>query len=512
MPRFAIAAGHELTAAACEDILRAGGSAVDAAIAGALTACVAEPVLAGLLGGGFLMVHGPTGRAELLDCFVQSPRQRRPEAELDFRAVQADFGETTQEFHIGAGSIATPGLAPGLAEAHARHGRMPFRDLVAPAVHAAREGVAVTPFQARLGRIIAPILQATPGSRALMCGQDGPDGVSGQPLGAGARFRNQNFADVLEVMGHEGPRFVTEGEVGAALVEMAREGGHLTRDDLTAYQPEWRRPLEVVRGRARIALNPPPALGGVLIAFALELIRPSDRATALARAFEATTRARIEARLQDDPEGADRLLDPALIARYRAEIMGLKAAARGTTHISVIDGTGAGAALTLTNGEGNGAIIPGTGIMPNNMLGEEDLIPGGWHAWKPDTRLASMTAPLAASWADGGLAMLGSGGSNRIRTALAQVLVNLLDRSMTLADAVEAPRLHVEPGRPPAVDFELPGLAEEDRAAILSAFPAARGWAERSMFYGGVHAVIRDGRGNLSAAGDPRRDGVGITG
>jgi gamma-glutamyltranspeptidase/glutathione hydrolase len=510
MPNFAIAAGHDLTAAACEDVLRAGGSAVDAAISGALVACVAEPVLAGLLGGGFLMVRPAASQARLLDCFVQTPRRRQPEAELDFRAIHADFGETTQEFHIGAGSIATPGLAPGLAEAHDRFGRMPLRDLAQPAVRAAREGVVVTAFQASLGRIIAPILRATPGSRALMCGDDG------KPLAAGALLRNPDLADVLEVFGHEGARFVVEGEVAAGLLAMARDGGHLRPDDLRFYYPKWRKPIEITRGLARIAVNPPPALGGVLVAFALELIGPGDRAADLARAFAATTRARIEAGLHEDPEGgALRLLAPELVERYRAELQGRKAAVRGTTQISVVDGTGLGAALTLSNGEGNGAIIPGTGIMANNMLGEADLTPGGRHSWTPDTRLSSMMTPMAVSWPDGGLAMLGSGGSNRIRTALAQVLVNLLDRGMPLGDAVEAARLHVEAGTsndaPPAVDFELPGLAEEDRVAILAAFPEARGWAERSMFYGGAHAVSRDGRGNVRAAGDPRRAGVGIT-
>jgi len=177
----------------------------------------------------------------------------------------------------------------------------------------------------------------------------------------------------------------------------------------------------------------------------------------------------------------------------------------------VIDGTGMGAALTVSNGEGNGAIIPGTGIMPNNMLGEDDLVPDGWYSWTPDQRLSSMMTPMAVSWPDGAMAMLGSGGSNRIRTALAQFVVNLLDRRMNLSEAIEAPRLHVE-SRPPAVDFELADLAEEDREAILAAYPEARGWAERSMFYGGVHAVTRDGRGNLQAAGDSRRAGVAITG
>ena len=510
MPDFAIAAGHDLTAAACEDVLRDGGSAVDAVLAGALVACVAEPVLAGLLGGGFLMVRPADSQAQLLDCFVQTPRRRQPEADLDFRAIQADFGETTQEFHIGAGAIATPGLAPGLVEAHDQFGRMPLRQLVEPAVQAAREGVTVTAFQASLGQIITPILQATDGARALMCGDDS------KPLTAGALYRNPDLADVLEVFGHEGPRFVVEGEVGAGLLAMARDGGHLRADDLRFYSPRWRKPVEVIRGRARIAVNPPPALGGVLVAFALELIAAGDRATDLARAFEITTRARIEAGLRDDPVGgALRLLAPELVERYRRELKGRKAAVRGTTHISVVDGKGLGAALTLSNGEGNGAIIPGTGIMANNMLGEEDLMPGDLYSWTPDTRLSSMMTPLAVSWPDGGLAMLGSGGSNRIRTALAQVLVNLLDRDMPLSDAVEAARLHVEAGlgktAQPVVDFELPGLAEEDRVAILAAYPEARGWAERSMFYGGVHAVSRDGRGNVRAAGDPRRAGVGIT-
>lgn len=506
MTKFAVAAGHDLTAAACADVLRAGGTAVDAAISGALMACVAEPVLAGLLGGGFVMIRPAHGAPVLLDCFVQTPKRKLGEGDLDFHAIHADFGETTQEFHIGAGAIATPGLAPGLAEAHGRFGRMPLADLTAPAARAAREGVTVTEFQASLGQIIAPILEATPASRALMCDEDG------KPLPGGAIYRNPDFADVLEVFGHEGARFVTEGEVAAGLLAMAGQGGHLTRDDLRAYTPEWRKPVEIARGNARVAVNPPPALGGVLVAFALELMGPGAQTAERARAFEATTRARIEAGLEADPEGgALKLLSPGLVARYRADVREHAPATRGTTHISVIDGDGMGVALTLSNGEGNGSIIPGTGIMPNNMLGEADLVPGGWHSWAPDRRLSSMMTPMAVAWPDGGLAMLGSGGSNRIRTALAQVLVNLIDLRMPLSEAVEAPRLHVEAGDPPAVDFELTDLADEGRAAILDAFPQAKGWAERSMFYGGVHAALNRRGGEMRAAGDPRRAGVGLT-
>jgi gamma-glutamyltranspeptidase/glutathione hydrolase len=105
--------------------------------------------------------------------------------------------------------------------------------------------------------------------------------------------------------------------------------------------------------------------------------------------------------------------------------------------------------------------------------------------------------------------MLGSGGSNRIRTALAQVLSKLIDTGARLDDAIEAPRLHVDAGDPVAVDFE-DLMGEGPHAALKAAFPQANAWPERSMFFGGVHAVRRDGGGSLDAAGDPRRAGVAI--
>ncbi|MDT8345575.1 MAG: gamma-glutamyltransferase, partial [Thermohalobaculum sp.] len=293
--RFAIAAGHALTAEAGAEVLRAGGTAVDAALAAAFTAMVAEPVLAGLMGGGFLLVRRPSGEVRVLDAFVQTPRRKRPLAELALREVEADFGETRQRFLIGAGTVATPGLAPALVEAHRALGRMPLGDLVAPAIRAAREGVRVTPFQASLGRIIAPILTATPAIRALMCDGD-------TPLTAGATLRNPDFAEVLDALAREGPRLIQEGEVAAALLGVMAEGGHLTADDLRRHRAIWRAPLGIAHGAATVALNPPPALGGALIAFALGLLDPAAAMPDLARAFAATARARLEAGLDDDPE------------------------------------------------------------------------------------------------------------------------------------------------------------------------------------------------------------------
>lgn len=500
--RFAVAAGDPLTASAAAEVLRAGGNAVDAAIAGALVACVAEPVLAGLLGGGFLTLRAADGECSVLDFFVQTPRRKRPMGEIDFREIEADFGETTQMFHIGAGSMATPGVARGLAEAHARAGRMPFAELAAPAVEAARKGVALTTFQAGALGIIEAICTATPAAAALF-------GDGTRILKAGEVYRNPNLADVIETYAREGDRFIHEGEVAAALLSL--DGGHLGRDDLARYQARWRQPVMRERHGARLALNPPPSLGGTLIAFALALMDRGATPADCARAFAATSRARLAVDLnRDGPGGALRLADPELVARYRREVAMAKVATRGTTHVSVIDAAGMGAALTLSNGEGCGLIAPGTGVMPNNMLGEEDLMPGDWDEWTPDARLASMMAPMAMDWPDGRVAMLGSGGSNRIRTALAQVAAKLADGDARLEDAVAAPRVHVEKTDPPRCDFE-DRLSEGDREALLAAFPEAKGWARDSMFFGGVHAVRRSATGDTEAAADHRREGVALT-
>ncbi len=492
MAGFAVACGHERTAETAENVLNDGGSAADAAIAAAMMAMVAEPVLAGLLGGGFAMIVAD-GETKLLDFFVQTPRCRAQD--IDFRAVFADFGTARQEFHVGAGAMATPGVAPGLVELHARAGRIPFRELAKPAIEAARQGVVINPFQARLGEIIAPIINASEGARHPMCDDKGP-------LPEGACFRNPAFADVLEVFAIEGARFVTEGEVATALIALAEQGGHLTGTDLRRYQPIWREPHIVDRGGVTLALNPPPSLGGILIDLTLALTDRGAKALSIARAFDAVDQAR-----EITGDAVAELLAPALVERYRKQLAEHPVSTRGTTHISVIDAQGMAVALTLSNGEGCGLIAPGTGIMPNNMLGEEDLVPGGWHSWPLDSRLSSMMCPLAMRWPDGRLAVLGSGGSNRIRTALAQVIMHMIDREWPIDAAIDATRLHVEAG---ALDVELSGLAEADRTELSAAYPEATFWESPSMFFGGAHGVMRDRKGSCWAAADARRAGVAL--
>lgn len=481
-----MAAGHEVTAAAAAEILQDGGNAFDAAIAALWTACVVEPVLASPGGGGFLMARPAGGTVVLHDFFVDTPRRKRPVGDIEFTEIVADFGTATQAFHIGAGASATPGFVPGLFEVHDRHGRLPMCRLVEPAVRAAG-GVAVTAFQAFLFSVVSPILTWTDDARSLFA-------PTGETLGAGDDYRNPALGDVLDVIGREGVRFATEGELAAAMLAETAAGGHLTGDDLAGYEVAHRDPVRRSIGPWQIALNPPPSMGGALIAAMLSArdagIRPD--VLAVARSIDAVDRA-----WRKDPLDPSRFLGKPAVA-------GAAIASRGTTHVSVVDGDGNTASATVSNGEGNGRIVENCGFMINNMLGEEDVNPGGFHAWDCGRRLASMMSPTIVASRNGDLIALGSGGSNRIRTAVLQVLVNRLDRDLPLADSIVAPRIHLEKGH---LDFE-DLFGAEEREALAGAFDDHRAWPDFNLYYGGVHGVERRRDGALAGAGDPRRAGV----
>jgi gamma-glutamyltranspeptidase/glutathione hydrolase len=160
--------------------------------------------------------------------------------------------------------------------------------------------------------------------------------------------------------------------------------------------------------------------------------------------------------------------------------------------------------MTASNGEGCSYVVPGSGIMLNNMLGEEDLNPGGFNRWKKGKRLASMMSPAIIEQADGTRFALGSGGSNRIRSAMTQVIVNLLDFGMAPEQAVAAPRIHLERDM---LSLE-PGFSNEAVAALENAVPRSHQWPEHNLFFGGVHTVSVKPGGIFDGSGDPRRGGV----
>ena len=501
------------TSKAASLLLEAGGNAFDAALGALCAACVAEPMLASLGGGGFLMAQPANSPSVLYDFFVQTPSQKRPEAELDFYPILADFGAATQEFHIGMGAIAVPGVVAGLFEIHRKQCRLPMAEIMAPAIDLARNGVKVNSFQNYISHILAPILESTTDAMQLVSTKDAPQKIAE----AGQIVCHSEMADVMQALINEGPDLFYKGELARNLArDCAANGGQLSFEDLETYRVIEREPVRFSSHGADFSFNSPPSPGGCLVAFALGLLENRDlkahrfgkefHCISMARAMQQAGALRREYSLGTElsESQVSQILDSTHLQQWRDAMNHQAGFSRGTTHISVADSEGNLASLTVSNGEGSAYVLPGTGVMLNNMLGEEDLCPGGFHRWSTNQRMASMMCPTVASLPDGGWVALGSGGSNRIRSAILQVLVNLFEFDMNLEQAVTAPRIHLE-GDFLSVEK---GYDNASVDSLLSHWPDHRLWPEPNMFFGGVHAVELLPDGSFRGAGDPRRGGA----
>lgn len=506
--RGAIAAGHPLTAEAGAAVLRAGGNAVDAAVAAGAASWVAESPLTGPAGGGFLLVHrAREHRTVVYDFFVTMPGGR-PARPMD--VCEVDFsGGSQQVFRIGGPSVAVPGTVAGLEAAHHAAGSLPWRELFAPAIALARDGVTLTREQAYLHEILDPILRHTAESR-LHFERDG------ERLDEGDRLELPELAATMEQLAERGAEALYRGDLGRELVRHVQaEGGAVTLDDLAGYRPVRRRPVQAPYLGHDFRSNPPPSAGGVLLAYGLRLLErfgveeqgSFEDVTALVEVMREQARTRDGRFARDLHRGGlgRRLTGEEALetgwARLQAGLGTPREATLpgGTTHISVVDADGNAAALSNSTGSGSGVVVPGTGLQLNNMLGEFDTDP----ALRPGLRMSSGMSPSVAL-RDGRVRLvLGSAGSLRLRNAVFQVTVNVLGHGLGVAEAIARPRLHpegevvhAEGGHDPAVLDALPYLLVR--------------WRERNLYFGGVQAVERLEDGSLAAAGDPRRGGHGI--
>ena len=447
----AIAAGHPSTAEAGARVLAAGGNAVDACIAAAFVAFVTEGPLAGPTGGGFFLVHEPSGRTTVLDCFFAVPARTlgaMEEVVIDF----ADAG--TQTFHVGEGSVAVPGLVHGLAEAHGRHASMPWGELLEPAIALADKGFARDDARAFLHGILTPILLRTAAGRRV--------------YGDRQRVVTTELASTLKRLRDVGAAAVTE-----LLPEYAA--------DLDTYQVSERLPLETNRlGRrliaTRLIATPWPSRGGRVVVDILERLSAAGNAASL----------HDEAR--------------AIAFAYGSSARGLLT---GTTHVSVVDAAGMAAGLSMTLGSGSGVFRGGSQL--NNMLGELDVI--GTDRRPPGERLPSMMTPTLVLEEGQPRLVLGSAGSVRLAGAIAQVAWRVVARGEPVEEAVGAPRVHVD-----GEELHLEGGWPDDEVAGLEAAGvwAVVRWTDRNLFFGGVSAVEVRADGSCAAAGDPRRGGHGV--
>ena len=527
-----VAAGHPLTAEAGANVLREGGNAVDAAVAAVLASFAAESPLTGFGAGGFMLVHDPKGqtRAEqggnhrdtpgreaeevsrnvLIDFFVQAPGLGGIERRAELEPVDVYFDQTPQTFYIGAASCGVPGTAAGLAHALRRFGTAPLPDLVKPAVELAWRGLPVNAMQAYIFKILSPILNRYEEGQAIYS-------PAGATLVEGDTFKFPELAEALERYGAEGAEPFYDGEVGVALADwVSDQGGTLSREDMAAYEPIEREPVRARFRGTEVLTNPPPSSGGLLIALCLELLeRIGDSGV---EATVATARAAQESRgerFQDglyEPGFAELFLDPEILDEKAMRLRDSAEDERGgpgdalgsTTHLSVLDVDGMCATVTCSNGSGSGVVVPGTGVALNNMLGEQDLNPLGFHLAKAGRRISSMMSPTLVMRDGHVLAGLGSAGSNRIRSAILQTVQRLVADGMSAADAVRAPRVHFEDG---VVQAE-PGIDEAALERLESDGLEVARWRTPNLFFGGVQAVARDADGVLEGGGDPRRGGA----
>ena len=502
--RGVVAAGHEVTAEAGADVLRAGGNAVDAAVASVLVSFASESLLTGPGAGGFMLLTSPSGRSHLLDFFVSAPGRglQNPDPAPLVPVEVAFSPETIQVFNVGASSCGAYGNPAGLAYALERYGTMGLGDLTPAAAKAAREGVRVTPIQEYLLRILGPIFRSTPEGTALY-------EPGGHPVVAGERLPMPELADLLDRLGAEGPGFLYEGDVADAISDwVLQRGGLLTPDDLASYEVIERAPVGADFRDRRVLTNPPPSSGGILIADALELLdrldRPGDIET-LAEVIAATNRARDHEFVHGlrSTDYVHQFLAPGALDRVAGEI---GSRLGSTTHVSVMDADGAVATVTCSNGSSSGVVVPGTGMHLNNMMGEEDLNPAGFHEHPPGARVPSMMAPTVVLRDGRPEIALGSAGSNRIRSAIVQTIAAVVDGGMAAQAAVDSPRVHVEG---PLVDAE-PGVDGAALDALAARDWEVKRWEERNLYFGGVQAVVRDADGRVTAGADPRRGGVAI--
>jgi gamma-glutamyltranspeptidase / glutathione hydrolase len=483
MTDVALAAPSEAAADAGEQVARAGGNAVDAALAATLVTMVNEVGLVSLSSGGFVTVQPAGGRPYTVDGWMEMPGRGR-ELGGGTWDIRTDYGGGV-DITIGPGSVACHGSLLALDEAHRRDGRLPWREVVAPAVEVARGGFRLgSASRYYLEHVHDSIFGWDDDSRSVVHDQQGE--VTTDPLVV------PHLVESLELIADEGPAVMHTGELGRLIWEdVLDRGGILGPEDLAAYRPVVRPSLATRIGDWTLATTPPPSVGGVCVAAMLRLLddRPRDGWTAddvehLVRVQRAVLGGRLE--LLDVAEDVEAAARDFLDLVDRSALGALESGS--TAHVSAADTDGRACAVTVSSGYFSGMIAKGTGIWLNNSLGEQELNARGLHRLLPGTRLHSNMAPTVGQRADGSVLAIGSPGASRIATAIVQALAGFVSGGLGLQEAIHHPRVHVEHARRP--------------------HEVVRRETELSMYYGGVGAALTLADGRLVAAADPRRDGA----
>lgn len=540
--RAMVASSSRIAAEAGAEILRAGGNAVDAAVATGFALAVAYPEAGNLGGGGYSVIRMADGRTAALDYRETAPMAARRDMYLDAS------GRLTEAAQVGRAASGVPGAVAGLVATLEKYGSMPLARVMEPAIRLASEGFIV---DAALASSIAAresLIRRFGGSSLFLPG--------GRPPATGTRFVQPELAGTLRLVALNGASGFYRGKVAAAIVAEMQQGcpagtssrdrasrgcGLLTLEDLAAYEPVWRTPVTTTYRAHTILSMPPSSSGGITLGESLNILErapvgafgSAPRVHLVASAFQRAFIDRNE--LLGDTDfvsvPAARLLSKEYAATVYKAIDPSRAtptpalAARGregteTTHYSVIDESGNAVSTTTTINRlyGSGVFVPGAGFFLNNTMDDFatlsgvqnhfGLVQGEANAIAPRKRMLSAMTPTIVLDPRGALYMvIGARGGPRIITAMAQVILNVIDHRMSLSDAMHAPRIHHQ---------ALPDLLRVDRNGFggeVEARLSAMGHAVEPVDYvgGSVVAIKRVARG-WEGMNDPRARGGGTAG
>lgn len=481
MTRVAIAAPNEQSADAAQAIVEAGGNAVDAAVAASLVAMVNEVGIVSLSSGGFVtMSSAEHPEPFTIDGWMDMPgRSQSCVGETGTWDVWTEYGGGV-EVTIGPGSVAAHGAIAALGDAHRRAGQLSWAELFVPAIEVARSGI-------RLGKASRYYLDYVHESifgwdKASWAAVHDLDGnVTDSPI------MLSGLVETLERIAANGAAEMHTGETARAIAEdVQARGGILSLADLAEYRTVARPALMVETVGWLLGTNPPPAVGGAVIASMMLLLGGSgleDREKLIQ-----VQRRVLSQRLTvfDASNDLEHHVAEFLTLVKEQPLSVLESGS--TAHVSTVDERGNACSVTISSGYGSGMIARDTGVWLNNCLGEQELNPRGLHGAAPGTRLLSNMAPTVGRRADGAVLAIGSPGADRITTAVSQALAGIVNDGLSLQDAIDHPRVHVH------------RAARDDEDIKIE--------TERTMYFGGVGAALRQADGRLEAAADPRREGA----
>ena len=530
-PQAMVVSGSPLASQVGVEVLQRGGNAIDAAVAVGFALTVVHPEAGNIGGGGFMVIRLADGRVRTLDYREVAPGRATHDMYQD-SAAAADSASITGHLSVGV-----PGSVAGLAEAAGRYGSIPLGQLVEPAVRLARDGFVLDSFRYRsINGSRARLKRFETSRRQFLLVND-----SSPP--PGATLVQSDLARTLQAIADSGPRVFYQGYIANLIVaEMERGHGLVSKEDLAAYRPIWREPITITYRGHTIYTMAPSSSGGFTMAEILNILEGFDPLPPFGSAehvhlfTESMRRAFIDRNsVLGDPAFVDlpvaRLLLKPYAAKLRATIdrtratptptdgRGLAAEGTETTHYSVVDAAGNAVSVTTTlnNSYGSAVTVAGGGFLLNDEMDDftsapgkpnlYGLVQGAANAIAPGKRMLSAMSPSIVLDPRGELEMvLGTPGGPTIITSVAQVISNVIDQHMTMAEAVAAPRVHHQ-ALPDTLQYEPNGLLPATVERLRAMGHAAR---PRRGFSGDIAAIERIATGWVGVA-DPRR-GAGAVG